>query len=248
MVWTYTLIAVLIVSLLSLVGVITLAIKKDVLKKILLVMVAFSAGALIGDAVLHLLPHAIEETGEMTLATSVSFLSGILLFFVLEKFLRWRHCHDVECDAHPKHLGTMNLVGDGVHNFIDGVLIGTSFLVSIPLGIATTVAVIAHEIPQELGDFGVLLHSGFKAKTAVLYNLFSAAFAIVGAVVALLVGEALEEFVHFIIPLTAGGFIYIALSGLVPELHKENKTYKSLIQLIALVFGILVMYLLSFTE
>jgi len=167
-----------------------------------------------------------------------------LLFFVLEKFLRWRHCHDVDCDLHPKQLGTINLVGDAVHNFIDGALIGSSYLVSIPLGITVTLAVIAHEIPQELGDFGVLLHSGFKIKKAIIFNFLSALTAVVGTIVALLVGSKIESFIHIMLPLTAGGFVYIALADLVPELHKENKFWRNFLQFIVFVLGFLVMYLL----
>ena len=159
MVWQYIIISVIIVSLLSFSGVIALALKKDFLRRILLILVAFSTGALIGDAFLHLLPEAVNEAGGFTGTIALSVFIGILIFFSLEKFLRWRHCHDIDCKDHPKHLGTMNLVGDGVHNFIDGALIASSYLISVPLGIATTIAVAAHEIPQELGDFGVLIHS-----------------------------------------------------------------------------------------
>ena len=244
MTWTYTLISVAIVSLLSFAGVITLAIKKSYLKKILLILVAFSTGALLGDAFLHLLPEASDGTGGLSLLSTAMIFAGILLFFILEKFLRWRHCHDIDCQKHPKHLGTMNLVGDGVHNFIDGILIGASYLVSIPLGIATTIAVAAHEIPQELGDFGVLLHSGFKIKQAVWYNFLSACFAILGAIGALWLSAFSDSLIGPLIPLTAGGFIYIALSGLVPELHKEENLWTSLVQLIAILSGIALMYLL----
>jgi len=248
MVWAYTLTSVVIVSILSLVGVVTLALNKEFLKKILIILVAFSTGALIGGAFLHLLPEAVDIAGSFTPKIAYYLFVGIMLFFILEKFLRWRHCHDIDCKEHPKHLGTMNLVGDGAHNFIDGLLIGSSYMVSIPLGITTTVAVIAHEIPQELGDFGVLLHSGFKVKKAIIYNLLSACTAILGAIIALLVGARAENFSNFMIPITAGGFIYIALSGLVPELHKENLFWRNLLQLLVLIAGIIVMYLLLSAE
>lgn len=248
MVWLYTLISVVIVSLVSLSGVITLAINKNFLKKILLILVAFSTGALLGDAFLHLLPEIIEESNQLSLSATLMIFCGILLFFILEKILRWRHCHDIDCKEHPKHLGIMNLVGDAVHNFIDGVLIGASFLVSIPLGVATTIAVAAHEIPQELGDFGVLLHSGFKPAQAIWYNILSACTAILGAICVLILGNFSNNLVDAMIPLTAGGFIYIALSGLVPELHKEQKMSISLIQLVAIICGIALMYLLLHLE
>ncbi len=245
MVWEYALGSVILVSVLSLIGVLALAIKKDFLKKILLILVAFSAGALTGGAFLHLLPEAVEAAGSFNTSISFYLFVGILLFFALEKFLRWRHCHDVDCDRHPKHLGTMNLIGDAAHNFIDGVLIGSSYLVSIPLGVTVTIAVIAHEIPQELGDFGVLIHSGFKIKKAIIYNFLSALTAVIGTIVALLIGARVEGFIHIMLPLTAGGFIYIALSGLVPELHKENSTLKSVIQFIVFILGAAIMYLLT---
>lgn len=248
MIWLYTLISVVIISLLSLFGVVTLFLSKKRLESILSILVAFSTGALIGDAFIHLLPEAVEERGGLTVQITISVFVGILLFFILEKFLRWRHCHDIDCREHPKHLGTMNLVGDGVHNFIDGILIGASFLVSIPLGVATTIAVAAHEIPQELGDFGILLHSGFSKSKAILFNFLSAFIAILGAVLALIIGLRAGQFADFMIPVTAGGFIYIALSGLVPELHKEEKLSKSALQLLFLIIGLAVMFLLLLIE
>jgi zinc and cadmium transporter len=248
MIWFYALVSVSIISLLSFSGAITLLLKRNVLERILLILVAFSTGALIGDAFIHLLPEAVENSGGFTTQVSLSVFAGILLFFVLEKFLRWRHCHDIDCKEHPKHLGTMNLVGDGVHNFIDGILIGASFLVSIPLGITTTIAVAIHEIPQELGDFGVLLHSGFSKSRAILFNFFSACIAILGTVLALVIGSSATNFVNIMVPVTAGGFIYIALSGLIPELHKEEKISNSALQLLFLIIGLGIMFLLLLIE
>ncbi|MFA5926647.1 MAG: ZIP family metal transporter [Patescibacteria group bacterium] len=248
MVLAYTIVSVVIVSLISFVGAITLFIKEEALKKLLLFFVAFSTGALIGDAFLHLLPETVERTGSLTLLNSISILSGILFFFALEKFLHWRHCHDIECEEHPRYLGVLNLVGDGFHNFIDGILIGASFLVSMPLGITTTVAVALHEIPQELGDFGILLHSGFNRGRAIFYNLISGSIAIAGGVIAYFIGQDAEAFVAFVVPLTIGGFIYIALSGLVPELHKEERWQLSLWQFISMILGIGVMGLLLFLD
>lgn len=240
----YSITAVVIVSLLSFSGVIALAFKKNLLQKIIMVLVAFSTGALLGDAFIHLIPEAVEEAGELSPFLATMVFVGILLFFSLEKFLRWRHCHDVTCKEHPKHLGTMNLVGDAVHNFIDGVLIAVSFLVSVPLGLATSIAVVAHEIPQELGDFGVLIHSGYSRRKALLYNFLSACFSILGAIVVLTIGASSSQIINSIIPITAGGFIYISLSGLVPELHKEQNISKSLTQFISMVFGFIIMFLL----
>lgn len=243
----YVFLSVFLVSLLSFVGVLTLAVKEKLLKKILIFFVAFSAGALIGDAFIHLLPEATGDGG-LTFAVTGALFAGIMCFFILEKILRWRHCHEVGCHDHPNHLGIMNLVGDGVHNFIDGILIAVSFLVSVPLGIATTLAVLLHEIPQELGDFGVLLHSGFSKKKAILFNFFSSSFAIAGAFFALVLGENITGFSELMIPLAAGGFIYIALSDLVPELHKEEDWKKDLGQFACILAGIFVMYLFLFLE
>lgn len=248
MVLAYTIVSLVIVSLISFVGAITLFIKEEALKKLLLFFVAFSTGALVGDAFLHLLPETVERTGSLTLSDSMSILAGILFFFVLEKFLHWRHCHDIECEEHPKHLGLLNLVGDGFHNLIDGVLVGASFLVSVPLGITTTAAVALHEIPQELGDFGILLHSGFSKRRAIFYNLISGSIAIAGGVITYFIGQGAEDLVALVVPLTIGGFIYIALSGLVPELHKEERWQLSLWQFVSIVLGIGVMTLLLFLE
>lgn len=247
MTWVYTIGSVIIISLISLVGVFSLAFKKDTIKKILLYLVAFSAGALIGDSFLHLLPEAFES-GLDSMPLAIAIFSGILVFFLLEKVLRWRHCHNISCSEHPRHLGTMNLVGDAMHNLIDGFLIGVSFLVSVPLGIATTIAVLLHEIPQEMGDFGVLLHSGFSIKKAIFFNLLSSFTAIIAAVIALVVGNRIESFAQVMIPFTVGSFIYIALSDLIPELHKESGWGKTIGQLAALIGGISVMALLLLLE
>ena len=198
-------------------------------------MVAFSAGALLGDALLHLIPESIEENG-FSNSISLYVIAGILIFFILEKIVHWRHCHEISCDSHPHHLATMNLVGDGVHNLIDGMVIAGSY------------SVILHEIPQEIGDFGVLLYAGIKPKKAIIYNFISALSAIIGAIIALAIGSHAENFTSIIVPLTAGGFIYIAGSDLIPELHKEVKLSKSFVQFIAILMGIGLMMLLLIGE
>jgi zinc and cadmium transporter len=243
MIWLYAIVSVLIVSLISLIGVFALALNQKFLNKILLFLVAFSAGGLLGDAFIHLLPESIATSG-LTLFVSLSIFSGIIVFFILEKFLRWRHCHDVDCSTHVHHLGPINLISDGVHNLIDGLLIGASFLISIPLGITTTLAVIMHEIPHELGNFSVLLHSGYTIKKAIIYNFISALAAVIGVILVLLIGEKMVVFRDFMIPFTVGTFMYIALSDLIPELHKEVSWKKSLIQLVSFVLGIGLMLLL----
>lgn len=240
-IWIYALASVLIISLISLIGIFTLSIKTHKLKKILIYLVAFSAGALLGDAFIHLLPELIEETGEFTLKLSLGILSGVIIFFILEKLIHWQHCHHPTTDDHAHPFAIMNLVGDALHNFIDGLIIGVSYLVNIPAGIATTIAVGLHEIPQEIGDFGVLVHGGFSKTKALLMNLLTASTAILGAVVALLSSVYIPNLETFLIPVAIGGFIYIAASDLIPELHKEFTVKSSWLQLLAFVLGIVAM-------
>ncbi len=236
--------SVLVVSLISLVGVFILFIRADKLKNILLFLVSFSTGALLGDVFFHLLPESVGKNGfNNKLATSI--LIGLFVFFVLEKFIRWRHCHIPTSAEHPHPLGYMNLVGDAVHNFIDGMVIAASYLFGLPLGLATSLAVIFHEIPQEISDFSVLIYSGFSRQKAIFFNFFSAIFAILGCFFILLLGRLSEDFIFFLVPFTAGGFFYIAGSDLIPELHKEASAKKSVLQLLALLSGLAVMYVLK---
>ncbi len=242
-IWIYTLVSVLIISLISFIGIIGLSIKIDKLKKAILFLVSFSAGALFGDVFIHLLPEAVESYG-FRLNVSLYILSGIIFFFIIEKFIHWHHCHLEPSKNHPHPFAVMNLLGDSVHNFIDGLIIGASYLASIPVGIATTLAVILHEIPQEIGDFGVLLHGGFSTRKALAMNFITALTAVLGALVALLLSIYVENLSLFLVPFAAGGFIYIAGSDLIPELHKEVNAHKSFMQLVTFVLGIVIMALL----
>lgn len=247
----YTLISVILVSLVSLIGVISLLLSKKKLSGILLFLVSLSAGTLFGGAFLHLLPEAVEKQG-FSFTISLLVLLGILVFFILEKIVHWQHhCqpeHPLTHEEKPHHLGMMNLVGDGLHNFIDGLVIAGSYLVSVPAGIATTIAVIIHEVPQELGDFGVLLYSGLSKIKALCYNFLSAAVAIIGAVVGIILGAEWEPFANLILPFAAGGFIYIAGTNLIPELHKECDWKKSIWHLLAFVLGIALMAAVTLLE
>lgn len=238
----YTIISVIVVSLISLAGAATLLLGNDRLEKITTFLVAISAGALLGDTFIHLLPEA-AKTGGFGLWISV--IGGMVLFFILEKFVHWRHCHIPTSDAHPHHLGTMNLVGDGLHNFIDGAVVAGAFLVSIPLGWATALAVILHEIPQEISEVGVLIHAGYSKRGALIWNLISASAALAGAILILLIGARDIDVASFLIPFTAGGFIYIATADLIPELHKETVPKKSLIQLASILLGLAIMVVLK---
>lgn len=239
-IWIYSLASVGIVSLISLIGLFTIGVKSDALKKILFFLVSFSAGALLGDAFIHLLPEAAKKFG-FGLNMSLYILLGILMFFILEKFIHWRHCHVPTSKEHPHPFVFMNLIGDALHNFIDGLVIGASYLVSIPVGVATTLAVVLHEIPQEIGDFGVLLHGGLTKKKALLFNFLTALTAVAGTILAILLSSRFDNQMAFLLPFTAGGFIYIAGSDLLPELQKEVAPSKSTMQLVGIVLGVAVM-------
>lgn len=243
-IYLYTLTSVIVVSLLSFVGILTLAIKPERLKKITWFLVSLSAGALLGDSFIHLLPEAIEKNQINTSAWLI-VLAGIIIFFILEKIICWHHCHLPTNEIHPHPFGIMNLIGDGLHNFLDGIIIAGSFLININLGLATTIAVVAHEIPQEISDFGVLLHAGFSRSRALFLNFFSASLAVFGSLITLTIGAQSENFSIFIIPFTAGGFIYIATADLIPELKKDTNLIQSLKQLIFILIGIGIMMMLK---
>jgi zinc and cadmium transporter len=248
-VWLYTIISVVLVSMLSLVGVITLALNRKKLANILRILVGFAVGGLFGDALIHIIPEAFEEMG-FNLATSMYVLSGILVFYILEMYVRWRHCHVPSSENHVHPVVTMNILGDGVHNFIDGMLIAASYIVSIPIGIATTLAVILHEIPQEIGDFGVLVNGGLPVRRALLFNFLSGVMAVLGAAAVLVIGVYSQKFTLIVLSVTGGGFIYIAGSDLIPELQTnvcETKT-QPVSQFFAIIAGIAVMALLTMLE
>jgi len=240
--WFFSLLSVFLVSCISIIGLFTFPLKEEKLKKTILYLVSFSAGGLLGDAFIHILPESIKITGETSLALYI--LVGIMTSFVVEKFVQWRHCHILTSKEHPHPFALMNLIGDSVHNFIDGLIIGASYLTSLQVGFATTIAVALHEIPQEIGDFGVLIHGGFKRKKAILMNFATALTAVAGTIISLVIGLYITSLTAFLLPFTIGNFVYIALSDLIPELHKETRPVKSFIQLIMLIAGILVMLLL----
>ncbi|NIV44547.1 ZIP family metal transporter [Candidatus Bathyarchaeota archaeon] len=233
--WILT--STLIVSAISLIGILFLSLNQSLFRKLLLVLVSFASGTLLGGAFLHLIPEALLNGGENLF---IVILSGILVFFLLEKFL-WRHCHERDCPVHV--FAYLNLLGDGIHNFIDGILIAASFLTSTPLGFATALAVVSHEIPQEIGDFGILVYGGFSKVKALSYNLLSALMAFVGALLTYSFSAYLPSSSYFLM-FAAGSFIYVATTDLIPELHKEHGVAKSFLQFALLVVGILLMWLL----
>lgn len=245
--WIYTLGSLLVVSVLSLLGIFFVTMSERLLRKVLLMMVSFAVGGLFGDAFFELIPESFERLGP-GLTTSSLILAGILAFFVLEKFIRWRHCHEPDCEGHAKPVVFVNIVGDAAHNFTDGLIIGASYLVDTHVGLTTTMAVILHEIPHEIGDFGVLVQGGLSKRNALLVNFLTTLLAIAGGVAALLVGSHEPAFAKYLLPLTAGGFLYVAGSDLIPELHHEEKMSHSLVQLLCIVSGMALMAVLVVLE
>lgn len=259
LVFVYALVSVIIVSLISLIGIFVLSWNERFLSKCIFVLVSLAVGALFGDAIIHLIPSALKNTDSSALV-SFFVLLGVIVFFVLEKFLHWHHHPDhthshreeelVEHDGGTKikPLGFLVLTSDSVHNFIDGLIIGASYFISIEVGIATTIAVILHEIPQEISDFGLLIHAGFSKGRALFLNFTTALFALVGLFLAFAVQGTSEQLVPLISAFAAGNFLYIAGSDLVPELHKTSNLKKSFIQFTAILVGIALMFALLLFE
>ena len=245
--WVCALASVVGVSLASFIGIVAISSNAARVQQTIFIMVSLAVGAMFGDVFIHLLPQAFTAPGAGS-TTPLAVLGGILIFFLLEKFLLWRHEHIPHYGECIRPLAYVNLVADGLHNLIDGLLIGSSYLASLPVGLGTTLAVILHEIPQEIGDLGVLLHAGLSLKRALWWNFISASCAIVGALIALVAGTVMTSLPAVILPLTAGGFIYIAGSDLVPELQKERQPVKSLLQLLAIGLGVGLMQLLTLLE
>jgi zinc and cadmium transporter len=239
----WILISTVLVSAVSFVGDLLLFLKEELLTRILLILVAFSAGALIGAAFLHLLPEAISEIGsqkEDILKIFGFLLFGFCLFFVLEQFIRWHHHHAVR---HPDIMPFSYLIlfSDGIHNFFDGLAIAASFATGFPTGIITTLAVVLHEIPQELGDFGILIYSGFKAPKALFFNFLSGLTAVLGGIIGFLLSEKIGGSIIFLLPFAAGNFIYIGASDLVPEIKSGKCDRKSAVCFLAFLLGIILM-------
>ena len=242
-VWVYPVLSVIVVSLFSLVGVVVLLLGGELGKDKLMALVAFSAGGLLGGAFLHLIPEAFAEFHSDTV--SFFILLGVFSSFLLEMGIGWRHCHVPTTDDHPHSFAYVNLIGDAVHNFIDGLIIGGAYLSSVPVGVTTTLAVILHEIPQEIGDFGVLLYAGFKPRKALLFNLATALTSVLGALTALYLSGYVVGLTGFLLPFAAGNFVYIAGSDLVPELQDQKDVGKGLVQLGLMGLGVLLMYLVK---
>lgn len=249
----FTLGSVVLVSMLSLAGITLFFWSERFIRAALLPLVSFSTGALLGDVFIHILPELAEDADRFQ-ASLLIVLGGIVFSFVVEKFVRWRHCHVIpnqnhdDCHHHHHHVGVMALVGDCLHNAIDGIVIAAAFLAGIPIGISTTIAVMFHEIPQEISDMAILLHSGFTKKSALFFNFLSALTAIAGATVVLLLSGSSGALESAMLPFAAGNLLYIAGSDLIPELHQHSKLRQAPLQLLAMLAGMAVMYGLLFLE
>jgi zinc and cadmium transporter len=235
-VFFFILASVTLVSLISFVGVFFIFFKEETLNRILSFLVSFACGFLLGSAFLHLLPESVRNSGEEVF---ISTISAFLIFFLLEKVFRWRHCHLGHCSPHS--FSYLNLLGDGLHNFLDGAIIAASFLTNISLGISTTLAVILHEIPQEIGDFSILLYGGIEKKRALFFNFVSAVTALFGALAFYFFAGQILGLIPFFLSFAAGGFIYIAATDIIPELHKKEDFKQSLIEFFLISFGISLM-------
>ena len=228
--------SVLLVSIVSLVGIVLLSLSTGIFERLLLPFVSFATGAMLGNVFINLLPEVIGESVDVPRSFLLVF-AGMLLSFVIEKVIHWHHCHHLGCENHARPAGNMILLGDAVHNFLDGTLIAAAYMTDIRLGIATTIAVILHEIPQEIGDFSVLVHSGYAVGRALLLNFFSALTAVLGAVMVLALATPLGHVELVLLPIAAGNFLYIAGADLIPELHKESRPKQALIQLLCILVG-----------
>ena len=206
-------------------------------------LVSFAVGALLGAVFLEILPHAIGSTGSLQ-ALFGTVLAGILGFFVLEKLVLWRHCHVEDCEAHHAEpndqgrSGLMIIIGDSFHNFVDGILIAAAFLQSTELGVVTAAAIIAHEIPQEIGDFVILLHSGYRKATALALNLLSSLAMLVGALLAYLTLQSAQEWIATVLALAAASMIYVAVADLIPGLHRRPELGATAQQVLLIALGV----------
>ncbi|HLC96278.1 MAG TPA: ZIP family metal transporter [Candidatus Nanoarchaeia archaeon] len=238
---TLTLLSVVIVSLLSVVVALPFLMKKKLSQHTLLILLSMSVGVLLSTVFLDFMPEIVEHGYSIAVGTNI--LLGFLIFFLLEKFVHWHHHSKQEKDdvhGHAYHLAAVNLIGDGIHNFLDGMVIAGSYAVNIVLGLAATISVIFHELPQELADMGVLLYSGLSRSKSLIFNFISAITAIIGALVGIVLASSVEGFVDFVVPFSAGAFLYISASNVLPQLHRHYDLKESLVHIAAIVFGILI--------
>ncbi len=259
-IWLMTVGAVLAVSLVSLVGIAAFSLRQERLQRSLFVLVALAAGALLGDAIIHLIPESLEALGDER-HFGVAVLGGLLAFFILEKYFRWHHAHHGPEEEHAghehyergghadstAHIAPLVLVADALHNVVDGAVIAGSFLVSPALGLATTAAVFLHEIPQEISDYALLIHSGYSRGRALFFNFLSGLTALLGAAVVLLLNGGIANLGAYAAAFTAGAFIYLAAADLLPALQR-SPVKRAGIELVAFIIGIALMLALTFVE
>jgi zinc and cadmium transporter len=229
----------LLMSAIALVGSITLVLSEQTLKRLLLPLVAFAAGSLLGGAFFHMLPASFAA-GMRDMTVYVLVLAGFAVFFGLEQFLHWHHCHRAESECR-KPLTYLILIGDGLHNFLGGLAVAGTFLIDIRLGIVTWLAAAAHEVPQELGDFGVLVHGGWPKRQALFYNLLSALTFLLGGIIAYLASFRLD--VSFLVPFAAGNFLYIGAADLIPEVRAHADWRANFIHFAAFIAGVALLLL-----
>lgn len=241
--------SVIIISLFSIFLIFSIISRLKNISSLTFVLVSLAVGTLLGDAFIHLIPESFESIDSQT-TTSLLILLGIIIYFIFEKILRFRHCHQPDCHENGHHhIVPLSIIGDSLHNFFDGIVIAASFQVNTSLGIATSLAVLLHEIPQEIGDFAIMLHHRYSLKKALFLNLISASFSVLGVFVTFFFSQFIQNFSLYLLPVTAGAFIYLASSDLIPELHRHSpKPFSSFIQLSLLIVGIILMYSLSLFE
>lgn len=233
----YAIASIFMVSMISFAGVFAIPIRKEAARKIMSTAVAFATGSLLGAAFFDVLPEAFEAGGKAMF--SFVFL-GMMAFFVLERYIHWNHCHATGCEKHYHPMTYLNIMGDAFHNFVDGAVIAASYFVSVPLGIVTTFAIVAHEIPQEIGDFAILIHGGFSKKSAQIFNFLTSITAFFGAGITYFFAKEVENAIPMILAVAGGGFIYLATADLIPEIHKETERSSMALQSLALASGILI--------
>ncbi len=234
------------IAILAWVGIFTFALKEESFKKLLNLLVAFAAGTLIGVSFIHLIPEALHNTtcghGHSS-AGPLLILAGFVFFFILEQYLHWHHCHRTPSEHTKTPFSIMILVANGIHNFVDGILVGAAFLVNIPLGITTSIAVAAHELPQELGNYGILVYGGWERMKALTVNFGVSLIIVAGGITAYFSAGILNP--AYVVPFAAGGFIYIGAADLIPEIQRCGKMHKSLITLGVFLLGIVAMFLVD---
>ena len=244
----FIILSTFLISLISFIGVSVLFLKEKWFNRILLILVAFSAGTLVGAAFFDLLPEALEEVGsENALKVFIFTILGFIVFFILENFIHWHHHHSKD---HPEVMpfSYLILISDGLHNFIDGLVIAASFVVSFPMGIITSLAVISHEIPQEIGDFGILVYCGIKRGRALFLNFLSALAAVLGGLIGFFLSEKIGGGIIFLLPFAAGNFLYIACSDLIPEIKQKTAPQKAILHFLVFLLGLALMYVLRLMD